>query len=87
MNDHVHVLVRIPPKLALATLYGQMKGFATHAMRERDSGHPFRWQDGVCSVTVDPDKREELRRYIRNQWEHHETGGVIEHWEAQDPGP
>ena len=81
-RDHVHVLVRIPPKLALATLYGQMKGFATHALLERDPDHPFRWQDGVFSVTVDPDNCEELRRYIRNQWQHHETGEAIDRWEA-----
>ena len=86
-RDHVHLLVRIPPKLALAKLYGQMKGFATRAWNERYPEHPFGWQDGVFSITVDPDNCGGLRDYIRGQWDHHESGTLIVRWETPDIGP
>ena len=78
----MHLLVRSAPTVALSTLYGQMKGFATHAWRERFPEHPFRWQDGVYSITVDPFDCQELREYIRGQWEHHESQATIEKWEV-----
>ncbi len=86
-KDHVHLLVRIPPKLALARLYGQMKGFATHAWNQRHPELPFGWQDGVFSITVDPDNCEDLRAYIRGQWDHHEFNNLIIRWETPENGP
>ena len=80
-REHVHLLVRLPPKLALAILYGQMKGFSTYAWRKRYPEKPFAWQDGVYSKTVDPDNCEGLRKYIRSQWKHHESGDLISKWE------
>jgi REP element-mobilizing transposase RayT len=86
-RDHVHLLVRIPPKLELAKLYGQMKGFSAWAWNERYPDRPFAWQDGVFSITVDPDDCEALRQYIRWQWEHHEQGTSVERWEPPaEPG-
>ena len=86
-RDHVHLLVRIPPKLALAKLYGQMKGFATHGWNERYPESKFGWQDGAYSITVDPDNCQDLRTYIRGQWNHHESGSVIERFETPETGP
>ena len=86
-KDHVHLLVRVPPKLALAKLYGQMKGFATHAWLKKNPERPFGWQDGVYSKTVDPDHCDDLRRYIRNQWDRHESGSLISHWEPLESSP
>ncbi len=81
-KDHVHLLVRIPPKLSLSKLYGQIKGFATHAFKERYPERPFGWQDGVYAVTVDPDNCKGLREYIQNQWKHHEIGTLVVNWET-----
>ncbi len=86
-RDHVHLLVRIPPKLELAKFYGQMKGFSARTWNERCPDRPFAWQDGVYSVTVDPDDCEALREYIRWQWEHHEQGMSMVRWEPPaEPG-
>ena len=86
-RDHVHLLVRVPPKLALADLYGQMKGFSVHAWRKRNPDRPFKWQDGVYSVAVDPDNSDGLRKYIREQWNHHDNRTSIPQWESPDPSP
>ncbi|MFO8071938.1 MAG: IS200/IS605 family transposase [Polyangia bacterium] len=86
-RDHVHLLVRIAPKLSLAKIYGQLKGFASHTWNDRFPERKLYWQDGVFSVTVDPDDCNDLRWYIRNQWNHHESGSLQENWEMPDIGP
>ena len=84
MPEHVHLLVRSPPKLALSVLYGQMKGFCSRAWNKRRPGAPIGWQDGVYSITVDPDNCTPLREYIRSQWQRHEQGDLITRWEPPE---
>jgi putative transposase len=86
-RDHVHMLVRTSPSRSLADLYGQMKGFAARAWNVRYPNRAYYWQDGVFSITVDPDRCEDLRSYIRDQWEHHELKTLVDRWELPDPGP
>ena len=83
-REHVHLLVRSPPKLALSVLYGQMKGFCSRAWNKRRPGAPIGWQDGVYSITVDPDNCTPLREYIRSQWQRHEQGDLITRWEPPE---
>lgn len=84
-RDHVHLLVRCVPTIALSDLYGQLKGFAAYAYRERHPDRVLKWQDGVWASTVDPDTTDALRCYIRNQWANHGAKVVVERWEP-DPG-
>ena len=86
-RDHVHLLVRIAPKVALSKVYGQLKGFASRAWNKRFPERPFGWQDGVFSITVDPDNCDDLREYIRRQWDRHESGASIGRWETPGTGP
>lgn len=86
-RDHVHLLVRIPAKLALAKVYGQLKGFSAFVWNRRNQDRPLFWQKGMFSITVDPDHCDELRHYIRHQWRHHDSGSVVSRWETPDTGP
>jgi putative transposase len=86
-RDHVHILVRSGPTIALCDLYGQLKGFAAWEFRSRCPSRLFSWQDGVWSATVDPDRTGELRDYIRNQWRRHESRLFIEEWEPSADCP
>ena len=72
MPDHVHVLVSIPPKHAVAAVVGFMKGKSAiyiarnYGGRKRNfTGESF-WARGYYCSTVGVDE-ETVRQYIRNQ--------------------
>ena len=71
--DHVHMLVSIPPKYAVAQVIGFVKGkSAIHVARmfgrrRNFVGQSF-WARGYCVSTAGLDE-EAIREYIRNQEE------------------
>ncbi len=72
-EDHVHLFVSIPPKIAVSTVVGYMKGWSAHAMRRKFSFltlPEYRmasfWSDGYFVSTVGADE-ETIRRYIEHQ--------------------
>jgi len=83
-KEHVHLLLRTRPTVALSTVYGQLKGFATWAWHKRWPDKPFGWDDGVWAKTVEPENCEALRAYIRNQRGHHMEGTEQVRWEPED---
>lgn len=86
-REHLHVLVRTRPTVALSEIYGQLKGFASWSWRERWPDRPFGWADGVWAVTVDPDRCEGLRDDVRNQTRHHVEETTFIRWEPEDSPP
>lgn len=38
-DDHVHLLVRYPPKLAISTLVNRLKGVSAHRLRQEFPAH------------------------------------------------
>jgi putative transposase len=44
-NNHIHLVVTLPPKIALANFIGQVKGCSSHlASRWNGRYEPFAWQ-------------------------------------------
>ncbi len=76
MPDHVHMLISIPPKYAVAQVIGYMKGKSaihiarTYGERKRNFVGEHFWARGYFVSTVGRDE-EEVRGYIRRQ-EHEE---------------
>jgi putative transposase len=74
MPDHVHMLISIPPKYAVAQVIGYMKGkSAIHIARtymevKRNFVGQHFWARGYFVSTVGADE-EVIRRYIRHQEE------------------
>jgi putative transposase len=74
MEDHVHLLVRVPPTVSPATLAKQVKGSSSHlANPEHGRRADFRWQRGYGVFSVSPQHVERIRRYVVNQEEHHRS--------------
>ena len=74
LSDHVHMLISIPPKYAVAQVIGFMKGkSAIHLARvyggrkKNFAGESF-WARGYMVSTVGRDEKL-IREYIRNQEE------------------
>ena len=53
MPDHVHLVVAVPPAIALSTFVGQIKGSASHLASRLPNAEPFKWQNeyGVLSIS------------------------------------
>ena len=71
-KDHVHLVVSIPPKYAVAMVVGFLKGKSAvkifdlvPALRKRYWGRHF-WSRGYCVSTVGLDE-EQIRKYVRWQ--------------------
>ena len=67
--NHIHILTAIPPKLALSNAIRDVKANSSRWMSENTPG--FSWQEGFGAFSVSPSQVEGVKRYIRNQAEHH----------------
>jgi REP element-mobilizing transposase RayT len=88
VEDHVHVLVRVPASVRPADLAHGMKGSSSH-LATHVLGKSFKWRGsyGVLSVSLNHVTR--VRQYIRNQKQHHAVGDIQPVWEQDfdDTGP
>ena len=78
VEDHVHVLVRMPPTVAPSTLVKHMKGSSTHLINYH-TGAPFffKWQGGYGAFSVSKRLVPRVREYILDQEAHHRMGTVF----------
>lgn len=74
MPDHVHVCIAIPPKYAVASVIGFLKGKSAIAIarqlcgKERNFTGEHLWARGYAVSTIGFEL-EQIRRYIRDQGE------------------
>ena len=72
MPDHVHIVIEIPPKHAVASIIGFLKGKSAIAIARQFSGKERNftgehfWARGYAASTVGLEE-EEVRRYVREQ--------------------
>jgi putative transposase len=76
--DHVHMVVSIPPKIAVAKFIGQVKAVAS--VRFNQSGAqsvPFYWQEEYGVFSFDRKRLPNFIGYVESQKEHHARGTLI----------
>ena len=82
VDNHVHLLVRFPTTLAIATLAKQVKGSSSHLVtHEVTPGEFFKWQGAYGAFTLNKDQVQTIRAYIQCQKEHHAIGDLRTEWE------
>ena len=69
MPDHVHVLFRLPPTLALARAITLIKSNSSKWMGEH--GRYFAWQEGYGAFSVSSSSISSVIKYIDGQELHH----------------
>jgi putative transposase len=85
MEDHVHLAVSIPPKIALAKFIGDIKGNSSHYINHViKPDFEFRWQDAYGAFSFGEKSLSTVVRYIQNQKEHHADGTLIATMEQMD---
>ena len=72
-EDHIHMVVTVPPKISISMLMGLLKGktaitlFKSHkAFRKKPYWGNHFWSRGYCVSTVGLDE-EKIRRYVKYQ--------------------
>ncbi len=83
MADHVHMLLSLPPAIAVSEALKQIKGGSSGWIKENLPGcRGFGWQDGYGAFTASKSQVPEVEDYIRNQAEHHRTRTFQEEYRA-----
>lgn len=72
MADHVHMMIRIPPKYAVSAVIGFLKGKSAIAIARQFSGRQRNFNDENFwargyAVSIVGFNEEQIRNYIRNQ--------------------
>lgn len=77
LQTHVHLIVRLPPKMDLPKLAQMFKGGSSYAA-SRVPGNilGLRWAPEYSATTVGPRQLETVREYLRNQERHHPGEGI-----------
>lgn len=69
IEDHMHLLILLPSRIALASAINRFKANSSRFMREQ--GIDFAWQGGYAGFSVSPAQIRNVQNYIRNQRQHH----------------
>ena len=77
--DHIHLVVSVPPKLAMADFVQGIKGssahFANHDLGFADKA--FAWQRGYGLLTLGGKQLDTAVAYVQGQKTHHNQGTAI----------
>ncbi|HLP27610.1 MAG TPA: IS200/IS605 family transposase [Candidatus Didemnitutus sp.] len=72
VDDHVHIVVSIPPSIALSTFIGRVKGATSFRLTAMlPALEDFRWQTGYYVNTVSLRALRTVIRYVARQRKHH----------------
>ena len=73
-DDHVHILVNVPPKLAIANFVGKLKGKSSYFLRREHWAHLKKklwgkhlWSPSYCCVSSGGASLDIVKQYITNQ--------------------
>ncbi len=85
VNDHVHVVVSIPPRLSVADCVRHLKGASAYAINKMDEREgQFKWQAGYGALSVSERNLERAVAYAANQKEHHREETMVAVYERID---
>jgi putative transposase len=78
ITDHVHMVVSIPPSIAVSTFIGQVKGVASTKFNKSGvRAEPLFWQEGFGVFSFDGKRLPNHIAYVERQKEHHAQGTTI----------
>jgi putative transposase len=72
VEDHAHLLVRVPPKIALSDVLRAVKAGSSKWMNDNVArNREFDWQDGYSAFSVSHSLLTRVGESVKNQAEHH----------------
>lgn len=89
--DHVHLVMAVPPRLAIADVVKNLKGASSHHINHGAGFEgTFAWQRGYGVLSLGERQKADAIRYVESQKQHHNQGTAnawLEHILEQDEGP
>jgi REP element-mobilizing transposase RayT len=70
IEDHIHLLAKFKPSVSVSDMLRLIKANSSKWANERIDGE-FAWQEGFAAFSVSESQVVPVRRYIRNQVQHH----------------
>ena len=70
VEDHVHLVVSVPPKLSLSDFISQVKGNSSH-FANHELNVLFAWQAEYGVVSFGGKQLDIVIKYVKNQRQHH----------------
>ena len=71
-QDHVHIVVSTPPKIAFSKFVGQIKAVASVKYNQsKADANPFYWQEEFGAFSFDRKRLPNFVAYVQRQKEHH----------------
>ncbi len=79
IEDHIHLVVSIPPSISIADFVKNIKGSSAHYLNHALSAdsNKFPWQEGYGVFSLGRKQLEQAVDYVRNQKAHHLYGTAI----------
>jgi len=78
IEDHLHLVVSIPPQLAIADFVKSVKGSSSHYLNQNFQHNPqFAWQEGYRVFSLGSKQLQTAIDYVNNQKEHHRNQTTI----------
>jgi putative transposase len=78
VDDHIHLVVSIPPTLAVTDFVKQIKGSsAYHLNHQRLNDETFAWQRGYGVFSLGRKQLDEAIAYVNQQKHHHQAQTTI----------
>lgn len=85
IEEHVHIVSTIAPKLAVTEAVRQFKGASSYYVNHQSGAEQkFAWQDGYGVLTLGERSVPDVVRYVKNQRQHHNAGTVLPIFERTD---
>lgn len=79
--EHIHILIDLPANLCLSDFAQKIKGSSSHWLNEQKLVKgKFSWQRGYGAFSVSASQLEIVKKYIRNQDEHHKKKSFEEEY-------
>jgi putative transposase len=70
-ENHIHLLVSLPPKVCLSDVIRFVKSNSTNFVKAKFNRRLFAWQTGYGAFSVSKSNVPQVVKYIQNQKEHH----------------
>lgn len=79
IEDHIHLIVSIPPKLSISDFAKRIKGSSARYLNQElaDDNYKFAWQHEYAVFSLGEQRLEWAIAYVENQKQHHTTGKIV----------
>jgi REP element-mobilizing transposase RayT len=81
--EHLHILLNLPSSINLDDILKKLKGESSHWINSEKlfRGH-FHWQKGYGAFSVSASQIDTVKKYIKNQAEHHRKKTFVEEYDT-----